>query len=90
MDKFQYIYLLPPIEKHYDFIKISFCIFKVPKPSMKSGYAKDLSSVNTKSNLCICILILTNIAKLTRGFKCYVEIEEFNIMSYFVSNNLIL
>ena len=33
---------------------------------MKSSYAKDLNSVNTKSNLCICILIfLMNLAKLT-------------------------
>ena len=48
--------------KHDDFIKISYCIFKIHKPSinfsMKSSYEKDLKSVNTKNNLYICILVL--------------------------------
>ena len=38
--------------KHNDFIKISYCIFKIHKLSakffMKSSYEKDLKSVNTK------------------------------------------
>ena len=48
--------------KHDNFIKISYCIFKIHKPSikfsMKNGYEKDLKSVMTRSNLYIYILIL--------------------------------
>ena len=44
--------------KHDDFIKISYCIFKIHKPSKTFVYEKNLKSVNTRSNLYICILIL--------------------------------
>ena len=61
LDKFQYINLLALMGKHDDFIKISYCIFKMQKPSikfsMKSNYEKDLRSANTKSSLYICILM---------------------------------
>ena len=54
--------LAPPMAKHDDFIKISYCIVKIHKPlitlSMKSSYGKDLKGVNTRINLYICILIL--------------------------------
>ena len=50
--------------KHDDFIKISYCddmylqnTQTVYKCFMKSRYEKDLKSVNTRSNLYICILI---------------------------------
>ena len=53
--------------KHDDFIKISYCIFKIHKPSIKfsmeSSYEKDLKSVNTRSNLYTCILILNEPAR---------------------------
>ena len=32
--------LLPPMGKHDDFIKISYCIFKIHKPSIKFVYKK--------------------------------------------------
>ena len=57
---------------------------------MKGSCAKDLNNVNTKSNLCICILIFYEPAKLTRGFKWYMEIKVINLMSFFLSNNVIL
>ena len=37
-----------------------------------------------------CILIFNDPAKLTRGFKWYMEIEVINLMSYFFLNNVIL
>ena len=47
------------MEKHDDFIKIKYYIFTPHKPSinffMKSSYAKDLNSVNTKSNCAYAI-----------------------------------
>ena len=57
---------------------------------MNSSHAKDLDSVDTESNLCICILIFDEPAKLTRGFKWYMEIKVINLMSYFFTNNVIL
>ena len=75
--------------KHDDFIKISYCIFKIYKPSKKfvyeSSYEKDLKSVNTRSNLYICILILIEPAS-----KWYMEIKVINLMPYLFSNNAIL
>ena len=53
--------------KHDDFIKISYCIFKIHRSSIKnsyeSSYEKDLKSVNKRSNLHICILILNEPAR---------------------------
>ena len=50
----------PLWENINDFIKISYCIFKIHKPSknysMKSSYANKLNSVSTKSNFYICIM----------------------------------
>ena len=57
---------------------------------MEISYAKDLNSVSMKSNLCICILILVNLPKLTRGSEWYMEIKAINFMSYFFSNYVIL
>ena len=42
LDKFQYIDLFPCMGKHDDFIKISYCIFKLHKPSVKFFYEKYL------------------------------------------------
>ena len=40
ISKFQSIDLLLLTGKHDDFIKISYCIFKIHKPSMKLFYVK--------------------------------------------------
>ena len=40
VDKFQYIDLILLMGKHDDFIKISYCIFKVHKPFIKVFYVK--------------------------------------------------
>ena len=58
--------------------------------SVKSSYETDLKSVNTRSNLYTCILILIEPAKLTRGFKWYTEITVINFMPYLFSDNVIL
>ena len=59
--------------KHDDFIKISYCIFKIHKPfinySMQSSYAKDLNSVSAKSNLYICILIFNEHVQAHKKFQ---------------------
>ena len=57
---------------------------------MKSSYEKDLKSINTISNLVICILILIELAKLTRGFKWYMKVKVINLMPYLFSSNVIL
>ena len=57
--------------------------------SMKSSYEKDLKSVNTRSNLYICILILNELQAHKR-FKLYMEIKVINLMPYLFSNNVIL
>ena len=53
---------------------------------MKSSYEKDLKSVNTRSNLYICILILNEPA----GSQEYMKIKVINLMPYLFSNNVIL
>ena len=59
--------------KHDDFIKISYCIFKLKKPFskffMKSSYAKDLNSFNTNSNLYIYILISNESVQAHKKFQ---------------------
>ena len=61
-----------PMLKHDNFIKISYCIFKIHKPfqnfSMESSYEKNLKSV--KSNLYICILILDESASSQEVSDC--------------------
>ena len=57
---------------------------------MKSSYANDLNSANTKSNLCVCILIFNEPAQAHKRFKWYMEIKVINLMSYFFLNNVIL
>ena len=56
---------------------------------MKSSYEKDPKSVNTRSNLYICILILNDLQAHKR-FKWYMEIKLINLMPYLFSNNVIL
>ena len=51
--------------------KKGYCIFKIHKPpikfSVKSSYEKDLKSINTRSNLQICILILIEPCEVSNG-----------------------
>ena len=58
---------------------------------MKSSYEKDLKSVNTRSNLYICLLILNEPAgsQEVHG-KWNLEIKIINLMPYLFSNNAIL
>ena len=80
--------------KHDDFIKISYCIFKIHKPSinfpMKSSYEKALKSVNSKSSLYICILILYEPACSQEVLNWYMEIKVINLIACIFSNNVIL
>ena len=57
---------------------------------MKSSYEKDLKSINTISNLVICILILIELASSQEIFKWYMKIKVINLMPYLFSNNVIL
>ena len=57
---------------------------------MKSSYEKDLKSINTISNLVICILILIELANSQEVFKWYMKIKVINLMPYLFSNIVIL
>ena len=47
----------------------------------------NLKSLNTRSNLYICILILNEPGSSQElGFKWYIEIKVINLMTYFFSN----
>ena len=80
--------------KHDNFIKISYCIFKLHKPSIKFFYetklCKGSEQFQYKEQFVHLHFNFMNPSKLTKGFKWYMEIKIIDLMSYFCSNNAII
>ena len=75
--------------KHDHFITLSSKYTnRLSNLSMKSSYEKDLKSVNTRSNLYICILIEP--ASSQDVLNGNMEIKLIKLMPYLFSNNVIL